>query len=355
MINDECDISKRKVTLYFDEGLADQNYLPAKELSESIAALNRTVEITALSELSQEMKIRERMPEHLRKEFSLYFAAPRSGSFVLSGILGGYPSPLIRNELIDRIADKFNQSWNALYEGDWVKLEELYPDASRLRRWIQAAAGVSPKPGKGLHLTIELSQLKMGLKDIPKRITAFEKRQKRQESSINGYLSEIDFMSHTFKLRYPCGNRLIEGSYSDDVEDFLLANPRELIQVSAEILYSADDVPVRILRATAFNILDLTSVVIDGFETKAGYIEAANAIEIPVTLDEDQQYIVVSFPELQMELAARNRDELITLIEEDIEALWRNIVCSDDESLAEDSMAVKKWMMEHFRGGKCAA
>jgi hypothetical protein len=120
-------------------------------------------------------------------------------------------------------------------------------------------------------------------------------------------------------------------------------------------LRSIDNMPARILRAVGFNTLDLSPVTIKGFQTTSGYIEAVTPLNIPITLDEEQQFLVVSFPQMQMELAARTRDELIALIEEDMDAFWRNIICSTDELLAPDSLAIKQWMLTVFNGGNIAA
>lgn len=120
-------------------------------------------------------------------------------------------------------------------------------------------------------------------------------------------------------------------------------------------LRSIDNMPARILRAVGFNTLDLSPVTIKGFQTTSGYIEAVTPLNIPITLDEEQQFLVVSFPQMQMELAARTRDELIALIEEDMDALWRNVICSTDELLAPDSLAIKQWMLTVFNRGNSAA
>lgn len=169
-------------------------------------------------------------------------------------------------------------------------------------------------------------------------------------SGINGYLAEIDILSRGFKLRYPEGQRLIAGSYNEEAEDFLLANPRELIQVTGLVLHDAAGQPIRISDAIAFDVVDTTPVAIGSFPQADRTIKARQPLEILLVLDESEQHLEASFEPLNMELAARTRPEIRQMIHEDLDVLWRNIALADDGTLTAGAKRIKAWLLEHFEG-----
>lgn len=176
-----------------------------------------------------------------------------------------------------------------------------------------------------------------------------------RESLINGYLAEIDFLDRTFSLRYPVGDRLVSGSYSESVEDFLLANPRELIQVAGQLIFDTEGRPSRIASAVAFDLVDSSPVLVSDLHTDTKVLEAQTPFEIPLTLDETEQYLSAVFPPLGLELSARTRQELTVMIEEDLDALWRNIATASNAALAPAARAVQAWLKTRFPGAAHAA
>ncbi len=89
--------------------------------------------------------------------------------------------------------------------------------------------------------------------------------------------------------------------------------------------------------------------------TDTGPRLALQPFEIPVSLDETEQYLVAVYPPLALDLSARTRQELTIMIEEDLEALWRNIVTADDACLAPDARTLKEWLLARFGGDAHAA
>lgn len=309
--------------------------------------------LTALEAQSIGSRNRDRIPADLRRQFGLYIAAPAPGSLVIEGIIGGPPELLGATEGITQVAYLFKGCWQALVAGDWPTLASLLPDRMRRQRWVDAAAKVSPRPGSGIGVRLDIGDARLPLAEIGQRLTDLREHQTpaAHESIINGYLAEIDFLDRTFSLRYPVGNRLVSGSYSEAVEDFLLANPRELIQVAGQVLCDAEDRPVRIASAIAFDLVDSSPVLVSEISTDQGMLEVQPPIEIPLTLDETEQYLSAIYPALGLDLSARARQELTAMIEEDLDALWRNIASADGALLAPDARAIKAWMLARLSGG----
>lgn len=109
------------------------------------------------------------------------------------------------------------------------------------------------------------------------------------------------------------------------------------------------------MSTVAIEVVDLSPVVVAGIETAEGVVEASPPLEIPLVLDETEQYLVADFPPLGLYLSAQTRQELSVMIEEDLDLLWRNIACASDQVLAPDARAVKTWLRARFRGGRHAA
>ena len=94
----------------------------------------------------------------------------------------------------------------------------------------------------------------------------------------------------------------------------------------------------------AFDLVDSSPVLVSEIPTEAGPIAARQPFAIPLILDETQQYLLAVFPPLALDLGARTRQELTLMIEEDLEALWRNIATANDDCLAPDARMVKHWL-----------
>ena len=141
-----------------------------------------------------------------------------------------------------------------------------------------------------------------------------------------------------------------------DVEDRLMLRLQQQANQSGTLPRQwLERLVIQHLSQTRSDFMDTSPVIIEGVESDDGYISARDQIEISVVLDEDQQYLAVSFPVLGMELSAKSRQELILMIDEDLEFLWRNIVSCADDLLAQDAMAVKQWMTQYFDRGSDAA
>lgn len=342
--------SARHLHLRFEGGSADRHYIAASQLAASIDALRRTVELTALETQGTEWRERDRLPGELQRQFGLYVAAPTAGSFGIEAVLGGPPTLLGADDAIDDLAQRFKQGWEALARADWLALHHLFPDRIRLHRWIDAARRVAPRVSGDLRLSLAIGDTRLDLTQITRQVAQFHAQQaaRRQQSRINGYLAKIDFLNHGFKLRLPEHQRLISGSYTPEAEEFLLANPRELIQVTGLIVIDETGAAVEISDATDFDLVDASPIVIETIEWPTGQLKARQPIQIPVALDDTEQVLEVAFEPLGMDLGAQQREALEAMVQEDLEVLWRNLAQAPDSDLTRRARAIKAWLHEHL-------
>lgn len=347
----------RRLHLRFEGGTADQHYVAASQLAATIDALRRTVELTALETQGIELRERDRLPAELQSQFGLYVTAPTRGSLSIDAVLGGPPRLLGADEALDDLAHRFKAGWQALAGGDWPELSRIFPDRTRLHRWIDAAKRVAPRASGDLRLLLDIADTRLDLTRIAQQVAEFHASQasRRQQSRINGYLAKIDFLKRSFKLRLPEHQRLISGSYTPEAEEFLLANPRELIQVTGLIVFDASGAASEICDATDFDLVDTAPILIQRIDLPQGRLNAHQAIEIPVTLDDTEQELEVIFEPLRMKLGAQVRDELELMVREEIDLLWRNIAAAPDADLTRGAQGIKHWLKQHWTQEQHAA
>jgi hypothetical protein len=340
----------REIKLKFTGDLAEHHFVGAAQLATSLDGLRRSVELTALEVLGIQTRTRERLPAELQRQYGLYVSAPTMGSLVINGRLGGPVEQIDAVENIGKIADCFQQGWQALCDGDWPRLQILFPDRVRLRRWVDTAERITTKSSGQGSIELSIGTVSLVLDNLQERATEFRQQRPPQStiSEISGYLAEIDFLSRSFKLRYPEGQRLIAGSYNEEAEDFLLANSRELIQVTGLVLHDTFGQPIRISDAIAFDTVDTTPIMMSSFPQANKTIKARQPFEIQLVLDESEQYLTASFEPLNMELTARTRQEIRQMIQEDLDVLWRKIALAEDATLTTGAKRIKAWLLEHF-------
>ena len=157
-------------------------------------------------------------------------------------------------------------------------------------------------------------------------------------------MAKIDFLNRGFNLRLPENQRLVSGSYAPEAEEFLLANPRELIRVTGSIALDQTGAPSQISDATDFELVDTSPIEIHEITLSTGTLKARTPIVIQIALDETEQSLEVRYEPLDMQLGAESRDELETMVREDLEVLWRNLVSAEDADLTSRAQAMKYWM-----------
>ena len=342
--------SDRTIHLHYDGGTAVQHYIAAGQFATSIDALRRTVELTALEALGIELRERDRLPTDLQRQFGLYISAPKQGSLGVDAVVGGPITLLGADADIDAIATKFKEAWQALSAGEWSTLSHLFPDRLRLHRWIDAAKRVAPKSTGDLRLSLTIADTRFDLARVVENIAEFRDQQaaRRQQSQINGYLAKIDFLNRGFDMRLPENQRLVSGSYAPEAEEFLLANPRELIRVTGSIALDQTGAPSQISDATDFELVDTSPIEIHEITLSTGTLKARTPIVIQIALDETEQSLEVRYEPLDMQLGAESRDELETMVREDLEVLWRNLVSAEDADLTSRAQGMKYWMLKHW-------
>lgn len=341
----------RNIHLHYEGGTAEHHFIAAGQLANSINSLRRTVELTALEAQGIELRERDRLPTELQRRFGLYISAPTQGSLGIDAVIGEPGTEKEGDSVIADIASKFNGAWQALSGGDWETLNQLFPDRLRLHRWIDAAKRVVPKSSGDLSLTLKIADSRFDLSGLAERIEEFrdQKSDRRRQSQINGYLAKIDFLGHGFNLRLPENQRLINGSYAPEAEEFLLANPRELIRVTGLIVFDQTGVPLEVSDATDFELVDLSPIEIHQVPLPTGVLKALTPIEIPITLDETEQLLEVEYERLDMNLCAESRDDLEALVREDLAVLWLNLASAEGASLTSRALAIKNRMLETWR------
>jgi len=100
---------------------------------------------------------------------------------------------------------------------------------------------------------------------------------------------------------------------------------------------------------------DIAPIKITNIQQKNNILTAVKTFQIPVQLDETQQYLIASLAPLALEQSARTRQELEEIVHEELDFLWRNIATAPDSTLSPGAKRIKVWLREHFNGDINAA
>ena len=164
--------------------------------------------------------------------------------------------------------------------------------------------------------------------------------------TVTGRLSKIDFDEHKITILYPITSRELECFYDDSIEDLLLEHPRDLIQVTGNVILDENDHPKKIIDVEDIREVDISPMRLSEF-TYSDYklIFREPKILVP-ELDETQQIIYIEDISLGINIFALTRDELEEALYSEIDVLWRNYALCDDNFLTSEAKKLKKILNE---------
>jgi hypothetical protein len=177
----------------------------------------------------------------------------------------------------------------------------------------------------------------------------------RQVRTVTGRLSEIQFDERKITLVYPVTNRELVCIYNEAVEELLLERPRELIQITGEIILDDNDQPKKIVNVESIAEVDLSPFYLQSIEYAGRAFEFIKPLELTPELDETQQLYCLENPELGIDVYAYTRDQLDVELKEQLAFLWDTYALAADGELTGAAIAVKQNLLVTLREVRCAA
>jgi len=345
---------KRRFEIRFEGRFADGQMLPVATLSQVLSAMQRAVHLLAMQHENVSVRQRERISKTVESKYPLLCSLPKPGSYIVPVEIGDPSVELFALDDVEAVGDLFSTCCESIATGDTSRLTGAIPDHSRRDRFVEAIRSMSPAQGSGIKAGISQpgGLLKVALETLHERSrtclssTADPERQLR---TVTGRLSEIQFDDRKIKLVYPANNRELECTYSEALEEMLLERPRELIQVTGEVIMDENDLPKKIINVGNIEEVDLTPFYLQSIEYNGRIFEFLKPLQLTPELDETQQLYCLEEQDLGIDVYAYTRDQLDVELKEQIAFLWDDYAQAPDEELADAAIRLKQNLLAAVR------
>jgi hypothetical protein len=352
--------NNRQFEIRFEGRFADGQMLPVATLSQVLSAMQRAVHLLAMQYEDVSVRQRERVNKIVEAKYPLLCSLPKPGSFIVPVEIGDPTVALFAMDDVEAVSELFSDCCSFISRGDKSGLSAKIPDIARRDRFVEAVRTMSPSQGSGIKAGI--SQLagtfRVSLDTLHERgksclSTAADPE--RQVRTVTGRLSEIQFDERKITLVYPVTNRELVCIYNEAVEELLLERPRELIQITGEIILDDNDQPKKIVNVESIAEVDLSPFYLQSIEYAGRAFEFIKPLELTPELDETQQLYCLENPELGIDVYAYTRDQLDVELKEQLAFLWDTYALAADGELTGAAIAVKQNLLVTLREVRCAA
>lgn len=338
-----------ELQLVFTGRLADEHRVPVAVLTDALQGLQRAIHLLAMDHEGVEVRRRDRLSRELERKYALLVSELKPGSVVITAMIGDPASDLFAPLDIVAVRERFGLVSNAMARANAQELAGLVPNRVRRLRVVEAFRSIIPKKGSGVgldvrstggELIVSTELLGQGLKDI----MAVSQTEPALQT-VTGRLTRIDFDERKVTIVYPPTNRELECIYEEGIEDLLLENPRELIQVTGEVIVDEDNQPKRIVDVNDIREVDLSPFYVAEVLLDDYALRLREPLVLTPELDESQQLLCLVDPSLGLDVCAFTRDELDEALAVEIDILWRNNARTEDDKLTPAAIELKRGLL----------
>lgn len=321
--------------------------VPIALLLQGLQGLQQLIHFSALSVEGRTVRQRVRISNDIQQRYMLHCRPPEKGSFQIAGRVGERQKPLLDAGEIGRVMGIVHNFSHAVLSAEQSTLVSLVPD-SRIRvRMLDCLRTMTPPPGSGYVVEFRNCvgapvRLDEAFAQHLERVLATPEPQYR-ERTITGELRGIAFAEHRLTVFYAPKNRTLECLYDETLEPMLFENRRDLIQVTGQVEDAEDGHPRKIVEVTRIEELDLSPFVIVEMSSGA---PLAQPLRLYPFLSEDQQSIQLYNEDLDIDVFAATRTELLKELRGQLEMLWNEYALEDDKNLSEPAQSLKKRLLE---------
>jgi hypothetical protein len=319
--------------------------VPAIILERALEGMQRAIHLLAMDYEKVEVRQKERISSDIDRKYALFCMPPQDGSIVVPTIIGDPTIDLFASEDINQVKRLFTDCISYISEKNISKFIELIPDRIRRFKIIEAIRYMLPKKSSGIRLNVkhaeniffDSTQVQNVIKEfLPKYIN------EQIVQTVTGRLSKIDFDEHKITILYPITNRELECFYDDSIEDLLLEHPRDLIQVTGNVILDDNDHPKKIIDVEDIREVDISPVHLSEFIYSDYKLIFKELKFLTPELDETQQMICLEDISLGIDIVAFTRDELEEALYSELDVLWRNYALCKDDLLTSEAKQLKE-------------
>lgn len=347
--------NKRQFELKFDGRFADGQVLPVATLTTVLAAMQRAVHLLAMQQENVSVRQKERINKSIEGKYPLLCTIPKQGSYIMPVEIGDPNAGLFVLEDIENVSSLFTDCCTLLTSGDKSGLTDKIPDQSRRDLFIKAARSMAPSQGSGIKVGLSHvgEAFNVSLNTLHERgkacLSTAPETELQQLRTVTGRLSEIQFDERKITLVYPVTKKELVCIYSESVEDMLLERPRELIQVTGDVILDDNEQPKKIINVESIVEIDLSSFYLQIIEFSGRFFKFDQPLELTPDLDETQQLYCLEYADLGIDVYAYTRDQLDLELREQIAFLWDSYALADDAELTVSALQLKNNLLTALR------
>ena len=323
------------------------NEVPVALLMQGLQGLQQLIHFSALSVENKAVRQRVRVSGEMQRNYTFHCRPPEKGSFKVSGRVGDLSRSTLINPNVARVVGLALAFSHATMEGNEEKLVSLVGD-SRLRvRMLDCLRGMAPPPGAGYAFefqncvgpAVRLDEV------LKQRIEGVLRPEETRQSTrtITGQLSSISFTEHRLSLFYAPKERTLECLYDESLEPMLFENRRALMQVTGQVVDAEDGHPRQIVEVSHIEELDLSPFVVTEFMPK---VPLTAPLRLEPFLSDDEQLLRLAHEELDIDVFAPTRGELLNELREQLAMLWTEYALEEDENLSDPARQLKARLLK---------
>lgn len=310
--------------------------------------MQRAVHLLAMQHEKISVRQRERVTKEVEAKYPLLCALPQAGSYAIPVQIGDPAAALFAKNDVETVSELFSRCCAFLAGGDRDGLSSTIPDTTRRDRFIEAVRGMAPSMGSGIKAG--LSQLAGPLRvsldalhEKGKECLSTAAVPEHQVRTVTGRLSEINFDERKITIVYPVTSKELVCIYNEAIEEMLLERPRELIQITGEIILDDNDQPKKIINVESIVEVDLSPFYLQKIQYRGRCFEFPQPLEMTPFLDEEtKQLFCLEMADLGIDVYAYTRDQLDLELKEQIAFLWDTYAVASDNELTSAAMVLKR-------------
>jgi hypothetical protein len=350
----------RALTFHLEGPLTDAHTLPAAVLVQVLENAQRAFELIGLQVEGKTVKARARLAKSSAEKFQLICHLPVHGCYAMPVIVGGASNDLFAPEQAAKATQIFKDLMVGIQGRDHEGISNILPDGSIRKRVLESIKGMLPEFGSGWRLDLHDSS-GVSVASVGDWSTSFideltvPAAELAAAQTVTGELRNIDFAARKLTILYPVTRREMDCFYSEELEDLLFKNRRNLLQVTGVMILDDSGIPKAIDDVTDIREIDLSPFSFSRLARGTLLLTAKQPLKFVPMLDESNQYICLRDERLGIEVFAETRQKLVIELDEQIAMLWSEYALAEDDSLDEMAQGLKQRLLLTFDGATHAA
>jgi hypothetical protein len=324
--------------------------VPVALLMQGLQGLQQLIHFSALAVENKTVRQRVRVSSEIQKRYTLHCRPPETGSFKVAGRIGDLSPQLVSTGNVAGVMGLVHRFSRATLEANEHELITLVPDGRLRVRMLECLRSMAPPTGAGYAFEFQNcvgSSVRLDENTsacIERVLRPVETRQRIH--TVTGQLLSISFSEHKLSLLYAPKGRTLDCLYDESLEPMLFENRRDLIQVTGQVVDADDGHPRQIVEVSRIEELDLSPFVVTELATG---VSLAQALRLEPFLSDDEQWLRVAEPQLDIDVFAHTRTELWNELREQLAMLWQEFGSEDDDSLSLPALELKQKLNQLVR------